>query len=276
MVVYSFFSRIVKVVGALNLSKLVCRIQANQTNERNTGTSVKQRKNIFQVRDTLCILSYCVLSQMNWNVFFLSFVSNRIVISSEHDYRWSRLSRFAIKHSNKREQTSHFFCLFYSFVAVVSVEATGSGCCCVSPGCCVCSFVVVVVIVAVAVAATDGSVDSATMSSSSSSAIVRRGFLGADCCTTAASFALAAAADCAPSAAAPSSNRSVAIALVVVVASSSEPRRFRRRRVLLVAASPVAALMLSFASPSPPAAAPPAAPSFCSTFSLFAARSEPG
>ena len=51
MVVYSFFSRIVKVVGALNLSKLVCRIQANQTNERNTGTSVKQRKNIFQVRD---------------------------------------------------------------------------------------------------------------------------------------------------------------------------------------------------------------------------------
>jgi hypothetical protein len=79
MVVYSFFSRIVKVVGALTLSKLVCRIQANQTNERNTGTSVKQRKNIFQVRDTLCILSYCVLSQTNWNVFFLRFVSNRIV-----------------------------------------------------------------------------------------------------------------------------------------------------------------------------------------------------
>jgi hypothetical protein len=83
MVVYSFFSRIVKVVGALNLSKLVCRIQANQTNERNTGTSVKQRKNIFQVRDTLCILSYCVLSQMNWNVFFLRFVSNRIVDSRQ-------------------------------------------------------------------------------------------------------------------------------------------------------------------------------------------------
>jgi hypothetical protein len=48
-------------------------------------TSVKQRKNIFQVR-------YCVLSQMNWNVFFLRFVSNRIVDSREHDYRWSRFA----------------------------------------------------------------------------------------------------------------------------------------------------------------------------------------
>jgi hypothetical protein len=90
MVVYSFFSRIVKVVGALNLSKLVCRIQANQTNERNTGTSVKQRKNIFQVRDTLCILSYCVLSQMSWNVFFQW--DRRFSSAVKHDYRWSRFA----------------------------------------------------------------------------------------------------------------------------------------------------------------------------------------
>jgi hypothetical protein len=48
MVVYSFFSRIVKVVGALTLSKLVCRIQANQTNERNTGTSVNKERTSFK------------------------------------------------------------------------------------------------------------------------------------------------------------------------------------------------------------------------------------